>query len=167
MELFSTEDRQSVAAAESNPQAFRPVFLRYFDPVFRYFVLRGASAVEAERMAMDVFAEALATLPHFDEVRRPVLIWLLDIASKRGRPAANRNTPPLPEPSISAAAGELRRLLGNLDAGTAAVLVLRLVAELSFEETAAALQTSPAAVKMALYRAVNKAQRREWAQDEG
>jgi len=169
--LSPGEEHDLIDAAQRNPLAFRPIFLRYFGPVFRYFALRGATAAEAERLAVDVFAEALSTLSTLASEERGILPWLLDIGSHHAATRQGRR-PSIREQSnadgvAESTAGELHRLLGHVDAATAEALVLLLFAGLSAEETAKAMNTSPIAVKMSLYRAVSKAERRQWACDEG
>jgi RNA polymerase sigma-70 factor (ECF subfamily) len=175
------EDRKLVAAAQESPTAFSFIFARYYDPIFRYCVLRTGNPRDGEDLAMDVFTEALATLPRYRWQGRPLLAWLFSIARNRaasnvrkgsmrrraGADEAAEVSQRQQDNGLNEASIEARRLLGRIDGPTAEALVLRFVAGCSFEQIADLLGITVAAAKMRVYRAIAKARRVMGVEDEG
>lgn len=167
------EDALLLEATQRDPSAFRQIFLRYFDPVYRYAALRTASTTGAEAVAVRVFQRARADLAASPAHNRPLLPWLLDLArqaiatepptarSARAAVAAAEPAPPAGAGTCTAAP------LGRLDHAAAEVLVLRFVAGCEFADIAAATMTSPGAVKLRLYRTVVRLARRLGSNDDG
>lgn len=75
------EDRDLVAAAQANPQAFGLLYEKYRDMVFGYYVrhVPGQEAV-AEDLTHDTFYQALTHLPRFQEGNAAYGTYLLSIA---------------------------------------------------------------------------------------
>jgi len=180
MSIDLAEDRKLIAAAQQSPAAFGFVFARYYGPIFRYFALRSGDPRDAEDLAMEVFAEALAALPRYRWQGRPLLAWLFGIArhcnltSARKRAVRARtgdaeagSDRSWADNGASEACVEARRLLGRLDAATAEALVMRFAMDCSFEEIAAVQGGTISAAKMRVYRAVAKARRAFGVEDEG
>ena len=163
-------DRQMAEAARRDPAAFEAIFLRYFDPLYRHFVLRTGCAAEAETRAIEVLSRARALLPTSEWSGRPLLLWLFDLARQSSYgPQRSHSSPASDLPALADGEeiAEARRLLGRLDARTAEVLVLRFALDWSFQDSATLTGTSVASIAMQVYRAVVKVHRRLGAEHEG
>lgn len=158
-----------VAAARADPRAFAPLYERYLGPIYRYCYTRLGSREAAEDATSEVFLKALAGLNGY---RGGVFVaWLFRIAQNVVVDAyrRHRTTQPLeavgaltdpaqgPEDTARAHAEReaLRTALAMLSDEQRTVLELQL-AGWSGTQIAAALGTSPAAVKMHRYRAINR-----------
>ncbi len=77
---FATADEEAalVAAARRDPQAFAPLYHRYFDPVYRYCYRRLGGPEAAADATSQVFAKALAALPRYRD--GSFRSWLFAIA---------------------------------------------------------------------------------------
>jgi RNA polymerase sigma-70 factor (ECF subfamily) len=162
-------DAALVAAAQRDPAAFAPLYLRYADAVHRYCARRLDDPEAAADATAAVFVRALAALPRYGE--RSFRAWLFRIAHNEViddyRRSARRCHAPLdaavelkdrdPSPEeVAVAADEhatLAHLLAQLPEGQRRVVELRL-AGLSGEEVAYTLGRSRTAVKMLQLRAV-------------
>jgi len=161
-------DRDLVARAKTDRAAFAPLYARYQPAVLRFCRGRLGDAEAAEDAASLVFAKALAALPG----HRPEASfrgWLFAIArhvvadAHRGRrpeaplDAAGEVPDAAPSPEDLALAGDdgraLRAALMRLPPAQRRVVELRL-AGLTGAEIAAALGTTPGAVKINQFRAV-------------
>jgi RNA polymerase sigma-70 factor (ECF subfamily) len=162
-------DAALVAAAQRDPAAFAPLYLRYAEAVHRYCARRLDDPEAAADATAAVFVRALAALPRYRE--RSFRAWLFRIAHneviddyrrstrRRHAPLAAaaelRSESPSPEEMALAADEQatLARLLDRLPDGQRRVVELRL-AGLSGEDVAYALGRSRTAVKMLQLRAV-------------
>jgi RNA polymerase sigma-70 factor, ECF subfamily len=168
-----------VEAARSDPEAFAALYRHYLAPLYRYLFRRSNSAHDAEDLTNQVFTEALEGLVagRYRE-GRCFAAWLFTIARRRlvdfyrQRPTSPLGDPPSPEPGLMAAVekGEdlqrLARLLARLDEERQELLRLRFSAGLSFAEIGLLEGRSEAAVKMALYRALDTL-RELWEDEDG
>lgn len=162
------DDAQVVALAKRDPRAFAPLYDRYFDPVYRYCYRRLGDREAAADATAQVFAKALAALPHYREDAPSFRSWLFTIAhnviiddmrSHRSMApmAAAMHVPatgPSPEDVVltNEAGGTVRALLAMLPPDQRQILELRL-AGLTGPEIATALGRSLGAVKIAQVRA--------------
>ena len=146
-------------------------FLDTYEPLrpelYRYCRHLTKSPWDAEDLAQDVLARAFVTLAQMTESPPNPRAWLFRVASnlwidqqRRARvgelvhAAAPSSAPSSPEPiATREAAGTL---LGQLGPQERAAVVLKDVFDLSLEEIAAALATTPGAIKAALHRARGK-----------
>lgn len=166
-------DLRDITAAQRDPEAFAPVFHRYWPLVYRYCALRLRSSADAEDVASQIFVRALASLPSFvprddGAFRR----WLFTIAhhevASRHRYEARHPSIPLdsdieyrlragPSPeqaAITAAdAAHLVSLVRELPLRQREVVELRLVG-LTDQEIAGVLGMSGPAVRKAHSRAL-------------
>jgi RNA polymerase sigma-70 factor, ECF subfamily len=144
-------------------------FRQHYGQVYRYLRRRTASDEQAEDLAQSVFVDAAAGLDRFREGSPPVLAWLYTVAQRRladaHRRAARGPAEVVPIETALArralqteygadVAAALRRAIGALPEGQREVVVLRLVHGHSFAETAERLESTPAACKMRLVRAL-------------
>ncbi|HJP79516.1 MAG TPA: sigma-70 family RNA polymerase sigma factor [Pseudonocardiaceae bacterium] len=132
------------------------------------------SQASADDVAQDVCLAVLTALPGFRDQGRPFLAFVYGIAAHKvadaHRAAARNRSEPVADvpdkaddqagPEQRALRGELssevRELLKELPPKQREILVLRVVVGLSAEETAAAVGSTPGAVRVAQHRALNK-----------
>jgi RNA polymerase sigma-70 factor (ECF subfamily) len=176
----SIEDEAAlVEAARRDPDAFAALYGRYLMPVYRYLLRRSNNVHDAEDLSAQVFIEALEGLvAHRYREGGCFVAWLFTIARRRlvdhyrQRPAAQLGDPPSPEPGLLAAVekGEdlqrLARLLIQLNEEQQELLRLRFSAGLSFAEIGLLEGRNEAAVKMAVYRALDYL-RAHWEDENG
>lgn len=163
-------DAVLVARAQRDRDAFAPLYLRYLDEIARFCYLRLGDHEAARDAAQQVFAQALAALPRYQE-RDQFRAWLYTIArhvlanQARRRPltstleaALETVDPGLPPEELASAAFERRALLAAVsrlpdDQRTAVELRL---AGLTGPEVAAAMGRSHDAVKKLHLRALER-----------
>lgn len=173
------EGFDAVLAAAKLGQAW--AFQRLFDwlgrPVAAY--LRGAGLEDADGTANEVFLRVFGGIDRFDGTEGRFRSWVFAIAhnlviderrrrSRRPRQVELHDDAGAKVPGASAddavlvALGDerVRALLGGLPPDQRDVLLLRIVADLSIEETAATLGKKPGAVKSLQHRAVAALRRR-------
>lgn len=133
-------------------------------PVLRYFRAGGAS--EPEDLTGEVFVHLVTGLGRFEGAERDFRAWVFTIAHRRlidaRRRAARGPSVPAPAEDITRAGpvgnaedealeevqrARVERVLARLTPDQRDVLMLRILADLSVEETARAVGKSPGAVK--------------------
>jgi RNA polymerase sigma factor (sigma-70 family) len=164
-------DNAAIAASIATPAEFAPIFDRHFDLVHSYIRKRvGESA--ADDLASQTFLIAFDRRAGYDQARTNARPWLLGIATnlihgkrrqeKRrlrayGRAGAETDVDPLEGIEGRADAERLRprlaAVLAALPKDEADPLLLYAWAELSYEETAEALELPVGTVKSRLSRA--------------
>ncbi len=166
IEPVDRDERAMVAAAQTDPRAFAPLYRTYVGPVFAYCRQRLDDREMAEDVTARVFMQALSGLPGFRG--GSFRAWLFTIAqnevnrtfrSRRPVPidAAIDVVDPTPSPEetmlATEAIDELRSLLSLLTPDQRNVVELRL-AGLSGSEIAQVLGRSRGSVDVAQCRAV-------------
>jgi RNA polymerase sigma-70 factor (ECF subfamily) len=173
------EERLDAAVAEAvagDRGAIRTVLGTVRPIVLRYCRARlGAaerSGVSADDVAQEVCLAVMTALPRYRDQGRPFLAFVYGIAAHKvadaHRAAARdlshsvesvpetRSPAPDPEQSLIEveSVSRMNELLADLPAKQREILILRVVVGLSAEETAAALATTPGAVRVAQHRAL-------------
>jgi RNA polymerase sigma factor (sigma-70 family) len=152
------------AARRGNETAWAEIYRDLSPAVLGY--LRGSGAPEPEDTLGEVFLEVARDVAKFEGDQRQFKAWIFTIAHHRmidarrhagRRPVQLVAEPPEPvtEPLSDAAdealarigAEEVQRVLGVLSPDQRAVLLLRILGDLSIEDTAAAVGKRPGAVK--------------------
>lgn len=159
-------DAALVAAARANRQAFRPLYERYVQPIYRYCYVRLGNREAAEDATSEVFAKALASLGGYRGGL--FLAWLYTIArsvvvdAQRRERHAGRELPliaagqladPTQQPVDEAIM--LRAAVAALPDDLRTTIELQLAGWTS-EQTGAALGKSASAVRMARARALDQ-----------
>lgn len=72
---------QEVEAAKSNPALFRPLYNRYFEPIFRFILSRCGDESLAADICSQVFLKAMQKLKGYEFRGVPFSAWLYRIAS--------------------------------------------------------------------------------------
>jgi RNA polymerase sigma-70 factor, ECF subfamily len=165
-----TDDRLAVRARH-DPQAFAALYDRYLPQVYRYMVSRVSSPADAEDLTAQVFLAAFESRSRY----RPgnsFRAWLFGIARRKAVDDYRKRAPQVPlelAGEIAAPAGNLlaqmaqkdtlRRLAGlitRLQEEERELLRLRFAGQLSFAEIAHLLGRKESAVKMMLYRLLER-----------
>lgn len=173
-QVVGIDDATVVRAAQDDPAAFAPLYVRYYPRVYRYLRLRAATDEEAADLAQQVFLQALDALPRYRERGLPFAAWLFRIARNVATDAYRRRRPALdidllPErldgasdddPEAVALRRErverLRGQLATLGPDKRELLGLRFAAGLSSREIAPIVGKSEAAVKKQLTRIIQQ-----------
>jgi RNA polymerase sigma-70 factor, ECF subfamily len=156
-----------VESARHDSSAFAALYQHYLPPLYRYLLRRVSNVHDAEDMTSQVFMQALEGLvAHQYQNGGCFAAWLFTIARRRlvdfyrRRPNATLNDYPSPDPALLTAiekGQDLQRLahcLSLLDEDRQELLRLRFSAGLSFSQIGMLEGRSEAAVKMAVYRAL-------------
>jgi RNA polymerase sigma-70 factor (ECF subfamily) len=144
-------------------------FLDVYEPLrpelYRYCRHLTGSPWDAEDMAQDALARAFVTLACMKEAPENPRAWLFRVASNlwlnhvrhvRDRPGAAMPPEPATSDDPRAAREAAGTLLAQLSPQERAAVVLKDVFDLSLSEIAAALATTPGAIKAALHRGRGK-----------
>ena len=156
------------AARTGEAWAYTRLFEWLARPVAAY--LRGAGVEDPDGAANEVFLRVFGGIERFDGTESRFRSWVFAIAhnlivdERRRRSRRPRQTPlddeggvvPGADTEAMAALGDerIRRLLDGLAPDQRDVVLLRIVADLSIEDTAAALGKRPGAVKSLQHRAL-------------
>lgn len=170
-ETHSEFDALIAAARDGATWALTEIFQRYAGQVLGFLRARGTP--EAEEVANDVFVAAFTQLARFEGDESGFRAWIFQIARnkrvdalrKLGRTAdtvaldlTETRAGPSGNTEDDAIArledNELRAVLAPLTADQRDVLLLRIVGDLSLEQTAAALNKPVTAVKALQHRAL-------------
>lgn len=165
------DDNRLVEQALLHPQAFSAIYDRYLRRVYRYFYTRMYNAADAEDLTAQVFLSALEHLRKY----RPdesLAAWLFGIAHHKAADAYRKRIPEMPFEAVGAVASQepsplaqvieresqagLEQRLGRLKEEERELLRLRFAAQLGFAEIARVLGKKESAVKMALYRLLER-----------
>lgn len=160
-------------SCDGDSNAFAELYRRYLTPVYRFIFQRvGGDVAVAEDLTSQVFLEALDGLSAYRE-RGKFVAWLFTITRRRltdrFRKAAMDSLEDIPESLLGVSDGlehrqtvnYLNQILKTLNDEQRELLQLRFSAELSFAEMAIVLGRNEAAIKMSLYRVLNKL-REQW-----
>ncbi len=162
-----------ILAAQGRPDAIEAL-LRHFRPaIVRYCRARLAwtGSQDEDDVAQEVCLALLSALPSYRDIGRPFGAFVFAIAAHKVADAARGAAraplpvpvpPDLPDrglgPEETAVAGvdarQVRVLLASLPDGQRRLLLLRVVAGLSAEDTGYVLDMSPGAVRVAQHRAL-------------
>ena len=95
-QTLSPEDEADlIRAAQTNPARFRPLYLKWVTPVYKYLLARLRDPLEAEDVTSQVFLAACEKLPRYDH-RGRFAAWLFTIARNKARDSCRRAGPSVP-----------------------------------------------------------------------
>lgn len=166
-----------VAVARAGDRVALEALLGQVRPrVFGYVLARLADAASAEDVTQEVAMTIVSALPRYVDTGRPVMAWVFGIAirkvSEAHRAMARRReclvdvvpdaidltTTGQPEPASLRleTTYQMLALLDGLPHPQGEILRLRIASGLSADETAAALDMTPGAVRVAQHRALRR-----------
>jgi RNA polymerase sigma-70 factor, ECF subfamily len=169
---IDTDELALIEAARLDPGAFKELYGKYFDRIYRYIWFRVSTPEDAADLTQQVFMQAFNSLPKYQNRGLPFSAWLFRIARNKLVDASRQRRPDiswenLPEPVQphddlnpegamlqQEALNDLRRMVAQLDPEKRELLSLRFAADLSSREIAAVVGKSEAAVKKQLTRII-------------
>jgi len=176
---LNPDDRSMVWEAKEDPRAFKALYLKYVQPVYRYILSHTGIHEEAEDATAQTFLAALESLPRYREDGR-FAAWLFTIARNKARDSyrSKGKTTVLSDELASPDKDVLREveqrdrlttlagLLSTLSNDEQELLRLRFAAGLGFAEIAGMLKLSEDAVKKRYYRLLVQLQERMEGSDD-
>ena len=78
---YMQEEWTIIKSAQQDPAAFRPLYERYFEPIFRFIFRRTADQSLSADICSQVFMKALQKLDNYQYKGVPFSAWLYRIAS--------------------------------------------------------------------------------------
>ena len=169
-ETNMADERNLIAKAKHDPQAFGEIYHRHVQAIYKYFYNRTGNQHEAEDLTAQTFMAALEALPRYREDGY-FLTWLFSIARRKAadhfRMNARHTTQDLPDdiPVDSDFLNDVIRterlqniaaIFNALPEKDKELIRLRYVVELSFAEIGRILHRSEGAVKKAVYRIIER-----------
>lgn len=169
---LQAEEQAEIRRAQRNPEAFQPLYDRYFEQIFSFVYRRTDGEELASDLTSQTFLKALQSIRKYKDRGLPFSAWLYRIAANEvngyyrktrrrqvfsleeeivGRLIADEPSPNM-EPELQA----LMQELSTLPTDDVAIIELRFFEEKSFREIAYILDLSESAAKMRTYRAIEK-----------
>jgi RNA polymerase sigma-70 factor (ECF subfamily) len=156
------DERRLIEAAQRDPGRFAEIYEANFARVYAFVSRRVLGREEAEDVTAEVFQQALAGLGGFEWRAKPLVAWLLGIAShliaRRWKGA--QGTVPVDEIELAANSRDAERqalfaqLLKRLPNDQRHVLVDRFFEQRSIREVAEEMGRSEGAIKQLQFRAL-------------
>lgn len=167
---------EEIQAAQQNPARFRPLYERYYEPIFRFVFRRTADSDLTADLCSQVFLKALQRLGAYQYRGVPFSAWLFRIASnevaQHFRQNSQKRTVSVEENTLSEVAEEmelegevwqLEELVEALDTLKPADLMLielRFFEQRPFKEIAEILDITESNAKVKTYRILERL--RKW-----
>lgn len=169
------DDRDPVERAKRDPAAFGDLYDRYCGQIYRFVYTRVRDRSLAEDITSEVFMKALKNIRQFREMGRPFSCWLYQIAvravadhyrAERGE-VELEEAQHLPARGLTVIDEVIRRersrrvwqAIDRLPAQQRTAMVLKFSEDRSLEEIGQVMGKSSAAVKLLVYRAVQRLRR--------
>ena len=163
---------EEIQAAQRNPARFRPLYERYYEPIFRYIYRRTAEEPLTADICSQVFLKAMQKLGGYSYKGVPFSAWLYRIASnevtQHYRNAQKQRVVSIQEGRLEEMAEEMdefdyqvhrNALLGALDKlqqKDVEIIELRFFEQRSFREVANILNITENNAKVRTYRVLDK-----------
>lgn len=169
------EEWQEIQAAQQSPAMFRPLYDRYYEPIFRYIYRRTSDESLSADVCSEVFFKAMQKLANYEFKGVPFSAWLYRIASNEitqhfRNTQKNRtvsvDTAALPE--IMEEMGDLESVgqhqfrealipcLNELKPKDLEIIELRFFEQRPFKEIADLLDITESSCKMRTYRVLER-----------
>jgi RNA polymerase sigma-70 factor (ECF subfamily) len=167
------EEAAWIEAAKIAPAAFEPLYLRYRSAIYAYLRTRLESDEDAADLTQQVFLQALAALPRYQQRGVPFAVWLFRIARhlalnhcQRYRSCVSWDALPA---ALQPSSGQdleanwihqeallhLKTLLKTLSPAQRELLALRFAAGLRAPQIAAIVGKQPEAIKKQITRLIH------------
>ncbi|MCB0649932.1 MAG: sigma-70 family RNA polymerase sigma factor [Saprospiraceae bacterium] len=161
-----------IQAAQQNPAQFRPLYERYYDPIFRFVFRRTADESLSADLCSQVFLKAIQRLDRYTFKGVPFSAWLYRIASnevaQHFRGNQQQRVVSINDSHVEELANELGaiddgrqlenmvRLLDDLNPDDLEIIEMRFFEDKPFREIADILQITEANAKMKTYRILGR-----------
>ena len=171
-EIQIKSEHRLVQEAKKNKEKFRPIYNRYYEIVFRFIYQRTGDETTTSEIVSDVFYKALENIDRYEFRGLPFSSWLLRIAHnetiKYYRKASKTRvvkletshlqnlTPEENENHIEKLKPFLLKALQNLKIDDLQLIEMRFFEGRPFKEMAEILNKRESAVKMKVYRTLEK-----------
>lgn len=167
-----TDEEQQIIAAQKNPENFQPLYEKYYAAILRFVYQRTVSIDDARDITQQVFLQAMIHLPKYEHRGFPFSSWLYRIAINELNQIFRKNEK---QRGINLEEKHLKDVMEEMDYSTATadetalldvlttlpeedfiLIEMRFFEKRAFKEIAEILQSNEAAVKMRLYRILEK-----------
>jgi len=165
-------DDQLVLAAKADRECFGELYNKYFDAVARFVYQRTGTKDEAFDITQQVFMQAMTALDKYESRGFPFSSWLYRIAlneiNSRYRKSKNQRIVNIDDTSIRNVMDEINETdpvekeellllaMQELDEGEIQLLEMRFFEKRPFKEMAEIMDSNESAVKMKVYRLLDK-----------
>lgn len=161
------DEQQWIAEAQRDPQSFEPLYNRYYEEIFRFIYRR----TDREQLTADIcsqtFYKALLNLKKYQWTGRPFVAWLYRIASNELNRHFRDQKPvfvieedkmwdSFQEAEMSPDVEGLIRVFSLLTDEEVHLLELKYFEQKTFKEIADILDFTESAIKMRLYRLLER-----------
>ncbi len=169
---------EEIQAAQQNPARFRPLYERYYEPIFRFVFRRTADSDLTADLCSQVFLKALQRLGAYQYRGVPFSAWLFRIASnevaQHFRQNSQKRTVSIEENTLSEVAEEMEleggiwhmeelvEALDTLKPADLSLIELRFFEQRPFKEIAEILDITESNAKVKTYRILERL--RKWMQ---
>jgi RNA polymerase sigma-70 factor (ECF subfamily) len=163
---------QEIQAAQLNPARFRPLYQRYYEPIFRFLFRRTAEEDLAADLCSQVFLKALQRIDRYQFKGVPFSAWLFRIASnelaQHYRTVKAKRTVSVTEDSLGNIADEMEvedslwqipdmvAALDQLRVDDVTLIELRFFEQRPFKEIADILNITESNAKVRTYRVLER-----------
>ncbi len=163
---------QEIQAAQSDPAQFRVLYIRYYDPIFRYVFRRTADETVTADLCSQVFLRALQNLSDYEYRGVPFSAWLYRIAGNEiaqyYRSTKRNRVVSAPEETLPELAEEMEvtpelawtevlpELLDTLPEQDLRLIELRFFEQRPFKEVADILEIRESNAKVKTYRILRR-----------
>lgn len=167
-----TEEEQLILAAQRNPEKFQPLYEKYYAAILRFVYQRTVSKEDAQDITQQVFLQAMINLPKYEHRGFPFSSWLYRIAINELNQIFRKNEK---QRGVNLEEKHLKDVIEEMDYSTATaderillevittlpeddftLIEMRFFEKRAFKEIADILESNEAAVKMRLYRILEK-----------
>ena len=166
-----------IAKAKQDLQFFEPVYNKYYEPIFRYIYRKTDNEDAAADLTSRVFMNAMNSLDQFEFRGVPFGAWLYRIATNETNKHYRENKKrlltledhkvnlvmtcsELDDADMEQKQKVLTDLIGELEEEEIRILELKFFEIKNFKEIAFILDKKESAVKMKMYRSLNKLKER-------
>lgn len=163
------DERTTIEKSKRDMTYFEPLYLRYFEVVFRYVYRRTDDEALSADITSQTFYKAMVNLHQFTWQGKPLLSWLYTIAGNEVRKHFKHKrevflieedklaaAPELKEEWPAIKKAQLNRLLQQLKDQDLEMVELKFFEGLTFQEISVVLGKKESAVKMRIYRLLQK-----------
>ena len=161
-----------IQAAQKNPASFRPLYDKYYVPIFRFVLKRAGEESIAADITSQVFLKAMNKLPKYEYRGVPFSAWLYRIASNEVtqyfRKSSKNRVVSINDTIIPDLVTEeydddteqqrlaLKQMLSELKADDLIMVELRFFEQRSFKEIAEILDLTESNAKVKTYRIIER-----------